>query len=306
VEGHLTPLRSRSTPGRLAGRVAVVTGASRGLGKAIACAFAAEGACVVVAARTVQEFDERLPGSVHETVDDIVHNGGTALAVACDVSVEPQLDALISSAREAFGPVDVLVNNAALTVPGRPPGPSAVPMAATATRKAGPQRGVPFLEFPLKGFRRHFEVNLFAAFRLMQLVLPDMSAARRGAIVNVSAEAARVPRSGPYDGVRGTTGFAYGGSKAALEHLTRSVAYEVAGHNIAVNALVPSLPIKTPGVIAGGRTYATDLFETESDFAEAAVLLATADPDVLTGQVVYSQDVLHPDLGCRGWMGGAL
>jgi NAD(P)-dependent dehydrogenase (short-subunit alcohol dehydrogenase family) len=162
------------------------------------------------------------------------------------------------------------------------------------------------LDFPLKGFRRHFDVNVFAAFRLMQLVLPDMLAAGRGAVVNVSAEAARVPGDGPYPDARGTTGFAYGGSKAALEHLTRSVAYEVAHQGVAVNALVPSLPIRTPGVIAGRRKYATDDCESEEDFAAAAVQLALAEASMLTGQVVYSQDVLHPELGRRGWLGGPL
>jgi NAD(P)-dependent dehydrogenase (short-subunit alcohol dehydrogenase family) len=271
----------------------------------MAIEFGGEGASVIVAARTVEEYDERLPGTVHDTVSEIERRGGTAIAVQCDVAVQEQLERLVLAARNAFGPVDVLVNNAALTVPSKPPNPSQGDTVAR-SHVGGRQRGVGFLDFPLKGFRRHFDVNVFAAFRLMQLVLPDMLAAGRGAIVNVSAEAARVPGDGPYPDARGTTGFAYGGSKAALEHLTRSVAYEVAHRGVVVNALVPSLPISTPGVIAGRRKYATDDCESEEDFAAAAVHLALAEASVLTGQVVYSQDVLHPELGRRGWLGGRL
>jgi 7-alpha-hydroxysteroid dehydrogenase len=296
-------LEQQQASRRLGGLVAVVTGASRGLGRAIALALGAEGASVVVAARTVEEYDERLPGTVHDTVAEITASGGQAWPVQCDVAVEEQLEQLIAAAHAAFGPVQILVNNAALTVPGRPPA-SASPEAMA--RPRAPQRGVGFLDFPLKGFRRHLEVNLFAPYRLMQLVLPGMIAAGRGSIINIGAEAARVPGEGPYPDATGSTGFAYGGSKAGLEHLTRAVAYEVARYGVSVNTLVPSLPIRTPGVIAGARTYATDQFETEVDFAAAAVDLSLADPRTVTGQILYSQDILHPELGRRRWLGGRL
>ena len=107
--------------GRLAGRVAIVTGASRGLGKAIAAAFAREGAAVAVTARTQVEWDSRLPGTIHETVAAIEAAGGRAVAISADLAKPEDVDRLVDEARSALGPIDLLVNNAALTVPGRPP-----------------------------------------------------------------------------------------------------------------------------------------------------------------------------------------
>src|SRR6478736_2141247 len=99
------------TQTRLSGRVAIVTGASRGLGKAIALALAHEGAAVAVAARSEQVSDERLPGTIHETEALITTAGGRALAVPCDVTDDADLVRLVEQTRAAFGPIDLLVNN---------------------------------------------------------------------------------------------------------------------------------------------------------------------------------------------------
>jgi 7-alpha-hydroxysteroid dehydrogenase len=286
--------------GRLAGRVAVVTGASRGLGKAIAVTFAREGAAVAVTARTEAVWDERLPGTVHETVDEIEATGGRAVAIPADLSEPGDVERLVVEARDALGPIDLLVNNAAVTVPGRPPAAGApTPAPRAGTRSAGVGSGS-FLQFPLKGYRLHFEVGLFASYRLMQLVLPDMIEAGRGAIVNISSLAAFVPGEGPYERTTRATGAAYGGNKAAMHHLTQSVAAEMAVHGISVNALLPSEPVLTPGnlVAAAG----TEDWASAEDFAEATVLVALADPAVVTGRILWSDDVLHPELGRRGWL----
>jgi NAD(P)-dependent dehydrogenase (short-subunit alcohol dehydrogenase family) len=286
--------------GRLAGRIAVVTGASRGLGKAIAVTFAREGAAVAVTARTEAVWDERLPGTVHETVGEIEANGGRAVPIPADLSQPDDVERLVVEARDALGPIDLLVNNAAVTVPGRPPAQGApTPPPRAGSRSTGIASGS-FLDFPLRGYRLHFEVGLFASYRLMQLVLPEMIEAGRGAIVNISSLAAFVPGQGPYERPARATGAAYGGNKAAMHHLTQSVAAEVAVHGISVNALLPSEPVLTPGnlVAAAG----TEDWASADDFAEATVLVALADPAVVTGQILWSDDVLHPELGRRGWL----
>ena len=294
--------------GRLAGRVAIVTGASRGIGESVARLFAREGAAVAVVARTEQVFDERLPGTIHDTVAAIEADGGRAVAIRADLSDDDDVDRLVDEARAALGPVDLLVNNAALTVPGRPPSPDGAPRTERAPTPATPTapparttttRPGSFLGFPLKGYRLHFQIGLFASYRLMQLVLPDMIELGRGGIVNISSLAAFVPGPGPYEQPGGPTVLAYGGNKAAMHHLTQAVAFEVAPHNVAVNALLPSEPVLTPG---NRIAYSGDDFASVDDFAEATLLLALADPAVTTGQILWSEDVLHPELGVRGWL----
>ncbi len=295
--------------GRLADRVIIVTGASRGIGKAIALACAHEGAAVAVTARTEAEWDPRLPGTVYDTVAEIEAAGGRSVAIPADLARPDDVDRIVDVARAELGPIGVLVNNAAVTVPGRPPPPGsapppapAAPAAPTATGTArAPRPGSgSFLEFPLKGFRLHFEVGLFASYRLMQLVLPDMIAAGRGAIVNISSLAGFIPGEGPYEHAGRPGPLAYGGNKAALHHLTQAVAIEMAPFGIAVNVLSPSEPVITPGnlVAAAGETD----WASPEEFAEATVRVALADPATTTGQLLWSDDVLHPELGRRGWL----
>ncbi len=138
---------------RLAGRVAIVTGASRGLGRAIALALAAEGAAVAVAARTQEATDDRLPGTVHDTAQAIAERGGSAVAVPCDVTNQDDLARLVNVCRDRLGPISLLINNAALTVPPRR-AVRAAPAVST---------GPSILSFPATGFRRHFDVGVFAA-----------------------------------------------------------------------------------------------------------------------------------------------
>jgi len=90
---------------------------------------------------------------------------------------------------------------------------------------------------------------VFAAYRLMQLVLPAMIERGRGSILNITSDASRRPGEGPYEDTGGITTFAYGGAKIALEHLTQAVALEVQPHGVGVNALMPSLPVATPGLL---------------------------------------------------------
>ncbi len=154
----------------LAGKVAIVTGASRGIGEAIAILFAAEGAKVVCAARSLKEGDHKLfSGSLTTTVSEIEKAGGTALAVQTDLGKEESCIHLVAKAREAYGPVDILVNNAAVSY------------------------FQPVKDLTERQWDVSWAVGPRAMFILSREVLPDMIKRRSGAIVNVSSVAAIGP-----------------------------------------------------------------------------------------------------------------
>jgi NAD(P)-dependent dehydrogenase (short-subunit alcohol dehydrogenase family) len=256
-------------PGQLDGRVAIVTGASRGIGKEIALLFGREGAKVIVAARTEHEGDHQLPGGIAETADEIKAAGGEATAVKCDISHTDDIENLAKTAHDTYGPVDVLVNNAALTY------------------------YLPIKDFPLRRWERMIQVDLTGPMLLCQAVIPDMLAAGRGHIVNISSLAARHPEGPPYDrdAHGGTT---YGVVKAGIERFSSGLAHELFEDNIAVNALSPAGIVASPGVLFH------KLIADENDpraepmeyMAKAALLLATCDPKELTGRITYSQPLL--------------
>jgi len=276
---------------RLMGRAAIVTGGSRGLGRAIALALAADGAAVAVAGRTEQVWDDRLPGTIGETVADIESAGGRAVAVRADLTDRDDISRLVDAAREALGPITILVNNAAFTAPGRPPVPSAEARAKPAKTAGSAKPGWPgFVSTPVHAFRRHFDIAVFAAYELMQMICPDMIDAGGGSIINITSVASRMPGDGPYSDRSGGVLPGYGGSKAALEHLTQCAAFDLTDHNIAVNALSPSKPVLTPGL----AYYAREFVDTApaDEFARAAVQLALVDPSVVTGRTIGHREVL--------------
>jgi NAD(P)-dependent dehydrogenase (short-subunit alcohol dehydrogenase family) len=268
--------------GKLDGKVAIVTGASRGIGKAIAQRFAAEGARVVCTARTLEEGDHAsLEGSLRTTVQAIEQAGGKALAVACDVSDYAACERAVAEARAAFGPIDVLVNNAALTY------------------------FVPVADFPVAKWLKSFAVNVHGPFYMSKLVLTDMLARKSGAIVNISSGAAIGPGRGPYKEAmrRGRGGTLYGAEKAALERFTQGLAAEVYDSGVSVTCLSPSLVVATPGVLHHKLVRSADdpNAEPERMMADAALLLATEPLDAITGRVTYSQQILKE----RGWIEAA-
>jgi NAD(P)-dependent dehydrogenase (short-subunit alcohol dehydrogenase family) len=259
--------------GKLEGKVALVTGASRGIGRAIAERFAAEGARVAVTARTLEEGDHPLPGSLRATVQAIEASGGQALAVACDVSQFEACQQAVERARQTFGPIDVLVNNAALTY------------------------FVPIADFPVAKWQRSFAVNVHGPFYMSQLVLPDMIARKSGAIVNISSGAAIGPGRGPYQAAQraGRGGTLYGAEKAALERFTQGLAAEVYRDGVSVTCVSPSQVVATPGVLHHGlvRSAEDPNVEPEGMMADAVLLLATEPLAQVTGRVTYSQQILH-------------
>ena len=258
--------------GKLDGRVAIVTGASRGLGEAIATLFAREGARVVCAARTLNEGDHRLlEGSLSRTVGIITAAGGQAMAVAVDVSREEECEKLVETAQEKFGPVDVLVNDAALTYYN------------------------PIVDFNVKHWTRAFAVNVHGPFMLSKLVLPGMIRMRRGAIVNISSGSAIGPGRAPFADARPAAGGTmYGATKAALERFTQGLAQEVAEHGIAVSALSPSQTVATPGTVHHKLMTGMDdpRGEPPAYMARAALLLAAEPAEKVNGRVTYSQQLL--------------
>ena len=254
-----------NTNGVLAGQVAVITGASRGIGDAIARRFAMEGARVVVSARTVEEGEHYLPGSLAKTVADIRGAGGEALAVKADLAAQTDRDNLIDAAVAEFGRVDILVNNAAITY------------------------FTSVSEFSEKRYDLMLEVQVRAPFELAQLVLPQMCERGSGWILNISSHAALHPAKD--SGGRGGT--VYGMCKAALERFTTGLAAEVYEDGIGVNAISPGL-VATPGVIHHKLINA----ENESrvtpveHMAEACLRLCHGDPQSLTGRIDYADEVL--------------
>jgi 7-alpha-hydroxysteroid dehydrogenase len=266
---------------------AIVTGGSRGLGRAIALALAADGVAVAVVGRTEQVWDDRLPGTIGETVADIEAAGGRAVAVRADLTDRDDIGRLVEASRDALGPITILVNNAAFTAPGRPPVPSAAPR----TKTAKPKPGWPgFVSTPLAAYRRHFEISLFAPYELMQLVSSDMITGGGGSIINITSVASRLPGDGPYPDRSAGVLPGYGGAKSALEHLTQCAAFDLADHNIAVNALAPSKPIMTPGLSFYAHSF--DDVSTADEFAQAAVQLARVDAGVVTGRTIGHLQVL--------------
>ena len=256
--------------GELEGRVAIVTGASRGIGEAIARRFAAEGARVVVSARTEKVWDERFPGTIHETVAAIEMAGGQALAIPADLSKSEDRRRLVAETESKVGPIDVLVNNAAVTF------------------------FRPVADFSENRYDLMLDVQVRTPFQLAQLVLPGMRERRRGWILNISSGAARHPQGPPYPARAARGGTVYGMCKAALERFSSGLAAEVNQDGIAVNALSPARVVLTPGVVhhklvPPGRE---DLAEGVEVMAEAALALCTGDPGQLTGRIAYSQPLL--------------
>jgi NAD(P)-dependent dehydrogenase (short-subunit alcohol dehydrogenase family) len=211
----------------ISGKVVIITGGSRGVGKQASLDFARRGANVVLAARTVNA-DDKLPGTIGETLKQIEALGkGQAIAVATDLAEEADLKRLVNAAVERFGGVDVLINNAAATT--------------------GDIWGKPFLELTREEWMYQFAVNTHAPFTLTQLVVPIMDKRGGGRIINVttgSGEVFRKAEEPPKLNAVGSFSLAvpgYYSSKRALDRFGNCMAPELHAKNIAIIGMHPGL-----------------------------------------------------------------
>lgn len=244
-------------------QVAVVTGASRGIGAAVAVALASAGVKVICVARTDATRPSAVPGTLEDTVGRIRNLGGTAIALPADLADLDQTRGVIQRAVGVFGRLDILVNNAAAALTG------------------GPLSSMRRLEVMLR-------VNLQAPMLLTQDAVPHMEAAGGGRIVNISSAAAMYS-------VRDFE--LYGVSKAALEHLSVATGHHLRARQIAVNCLRIDLQVASEGALAGVSQLPDDAVAT--DVAAEAVLAILALPLDRSGSVLELSSLNGQGSGMR-------
>ena len=235
----------------LADKVVIITGASRGIGHDLALAFAREGSTVIAAARK----ERGGPGSLEETVDHISREGGSALAVRCDLAVATDIESLIGTTLDRYGRIDVLINNAAV----------------------GFWKGISDLS--VEEWDTVISVNLRSIFLACKYALPSMIYNRKGNIINVSAEMANQPRA-----------IAYAASKAGLNRLTLDLAGAMQEYNIAINVLLPGLVETDMARASLGPLGTGRIPEPAEVVVPSTVWLAQQDASTVTGQLLRRYD----------------
>jgi NAD(P)-dependent dehydrogenase (short-subunit alcohol dehydrogenase family) len=233
----------------LDGKVALVTGASRGVGAAVADALAASGASVAGAARSTAASPQRTPGTLDETVARIEAAGGTAFAVPTNLADPADVERMVERTVERFGRLDVLVNNAAITFVGD-------------------------LDIPLSRHELVMAVNLTAPLVACQAAVPHLRAAGGGRILNVSSVAALLPVPGL---------MSYGVSKVALERMTVDLARQLQGDAIAVNCFRIDLAVASEGFVANTPGVDRSTWEP-CEVAAEGVLWMLRQPDGYSGR----------------------
>jgi 3-oxoacyl-[acyl-carrier protein] reductase len=237
---------------QLKDKVAIVTGASRGIGRSIAQEFAREGAAVALCARA--QSTTPLPGTIYETAQVIQASGGEALPLACDVTQEAEVQSLVEQVVARYGQIDVLVNNAGIMILGES-----------------------FLDIEPERWDQIVAVNIRGPYLMCRHVLPVMIRQGRGSVVSIGSLAGSESRP---------AGAAYCTTKAGLHMLTRCIAEDVREHHIAVNIFNPG-SVKTEGSsIIPWAQNDWDQRTTPEEAGPPAVYLARQTAETMTGQLV--------------------
>jgi len=244
---------------KLKDKIAIVTGSSRGIGKAIALAFAAEGAIVIIAARTVIE-SKFITGTIHKTADEIQNSGGKTLAIKTNVTEVKEVEEMVEKTIQEFKRIDILVNNAATNHPAL------------------------LKDMPLKHWDAILGVNLRGTVLCTKAVLPIMMDQKEGHIINISSIVAKRIHHEPM------TGLAYDVSKAAINRFTMGLAEELKEYHIAVNALMPD-NTKTEGWSYLNPTVDKSKWQRPEIWGRYAVFVASRDPRAFTGKVLSEEDL---------------
>jgi dehydrogenase/reductase SDR family protein 1 len=251
----------------LAGKVALVTGASRGVGKGIALGLGEAGATVYITGRTVEAGKAAvdLPGTIHETADEVTQLGGKGIAIRCDHRNDQEVEAVFQRIRAEQNRLDILVNN----VWG---GYEHFNDGTEFWKEQG------FWTVPLSRWDKMFQAGVRAHYAASVLAAPIMIAQRSGLIVNISFFAAQ----------KDNAGVAYGVAKAASDRMAACMAYELREHNVAVVSLYPGL-VRTESVMKAAQYF--DLSNSESpQFIGRAVAALASDPNIMqkSGQVLVA------------------
>jgi citronellol/citronellal dehydrogenase len=244
----------------LANRVAIVTGSSRGIGRAIALGLARDGCNIVVAAKSV-ESSERLPGSIFTVAREVEAAGAQALPIRVDVRDSDQIEAMVARAMERFGQVDILINN------------------------AGALWWEPMAETPVKRFDLVMQVNVRAAFLAARAVLPGMIDRRWGHIINMSP---------PIDPQIAPGKIAYCISKFGMTLLTFGLAEEARDYNIAVNSLWPTTIIESQASINWGLGK-REMWRKPDILVDCVTRIVQKEPSEITGQAILDEVFLRSE-----------
>ena len=252
----------------LDGRVAIVTGASRGIGEYIARYLAKHGATVVLAARSFDHNpDPRLPGTILNVARSIEEAGGKALPVRTDMRDPDSIKACVQETIDRFGRIDIVVNNAAVLVPG--------------DLETVQERHIDLM----------WQIDLRGPLLLLRYALPHLRAAGGGDIINVSSSAAISPGPAPYGEVP-IGGLFYGMLKSGLEHVTQRLAFSLQEDGIKANVLSLDYLIRTPGqLFAGNDPQDPDLDFDPADWMGRAAVWICEQPPAYTGNIVFDRQL---------------